>query len=654
MKATMTEIGTHGAYALVPPHEFSSRMREHWTGPLGLCSSPALEKLWTIMGSTFNEAIMDTAKEAEAPWRILQPPTGSGKTQGTCLFAAMQAKRNRTNEGKPVGIIVVTRLIDQANMIVDEINGHAGMTVAIAHNSETPRLPHEIFESDVLVITHQAYTNASAKLNTSDDCRWEKLLQWNHGRRLLTVIDESLANAVDGVKVTADEIAQVQGFMSLEMEQEFRTERVALDLLKHSLAAYSELESSITEGHSRAVFSEAVNPFDAPDLVNFSQLRLAMKVRDFDFLTLGRDDLLLRKDVARKVDKTLEHAQKLYDQWVYYSKNGNERALNSASLSIPWGVPGPVVLDATARTEFLWDLFEDRALRIQTPSRARNYSDVTLHVARSSGVGKRSMTKNFKLRFPRLVADLEKRLGQDRSVFLCMHSANEHIASNYSAAFKRYAVGHWGAIDGRNDWSDFDTAVIFGLSYRDQTWSNNLFFALQGFQGDDWFQSPEWKRHKDVRRVMQQRQLSVSIIQAINRIRCRKVIDADGNCPPADIYIVLPTDKDGDEVLRNIQDDMPGLTLAQWAFEMDGPQVRAPRKGSSHSALLTFVANRGPGTMPMPMIQRELGLTSAQVKKLREVLNDSAHDTTQALASLCVRYEVQGRGRGAKSYLVKR
>lgn len=43
--------------------------------------------------------------------------------------------------------------------------------------------------------------------------------------------------------------------------------------------------------------------------------------------------------------------------------------------------------------------------------------------------------------------------------------------------------------------------------------------------------APKWKKHADVRTVMQQRLLSVSIIQAVNRIRCRKVINEDGERP---------------------------------------------------------------------------------------------------------------------------
>ena len=54
-------------------------------------------------------------------WRILQPPTGTGKTQGTCLYAALQADLNRHAE-TPVGILIVTRTILQADEIAATTN----------------------------------------------------------------------------------------------------------------------------------------------------------------------------------------------------------------------------------------------------------------------------------------------------------------------------------------------------------------------------------------------------------------------------------------------------------------------------------------------------------------------------------------------------
>ncbi|MGY4379754.1 hypothetical protein ACVWZ3_007393 [Bradyrhizobium sp. i1.3.6] len=100
-------------YALVCPEDFSSRMNAYWTSPrpagLGQHSSAPLKLLWKIMGDNFRGAIEEAVLGVQSPWRILQPPTGSGKTQGTCVYAAMQAQRNLESHLKPVGMLVVTR-----------------------------------------------------------------------------------------------------------------------------------------------------------------------------------------------------------------------------------------------------------------------------------------------------------------------------------------------------------------------------------------------------------------------------------------------------------------------------------------------------------------------------------------------------------------
>jgi hypothetical protein len=81
-------IGLHEQYALVSPQAFSDRMNLRWTEELSLCSSQALRTLWKKIATTFETAIVETAKGIQPPWRILQPPTGSGKTQGACVYAA--------------------------------------------------------------------------------------------------------------------------------------------------------------------------------------------------------------------------------------------------------------------------------------------------------------------------------------------------------------------------------------------------------------------------------------------------------------------------------------------------------------------------------------------------------------------------------------
>lgn len=646
-----TVIGLHEQhYALVPPQEFSMRMKDYWTNKHGLCSSRPLERLWTIMAETFNSAIVDVANGVSAPWRILQPPTGSGKTTGACLFAAMQAECNRALEGlnEPVGLIIVTRLIEDANAIASTINEHTGRAVAIAHHSEDPKPVDALHEHDILVITHQAYLNASAEHGD----RWARLVEWKGGKRLLTIVDEALANVVESAKVTSSDIAQALSYVDADMEMGHYTECVALRLLKRTLDGYASA-SKDGGGFTKGVWSDAVNEVNRPQLVNFTALRKALKGVAFDKLGAMMEDTATRLRIGTKVDETLKQAQALFDQWVYYAKSGDEHAMHSSALSVPWDAPGPVVLDATARADFLWDLFEDKALRIPTPSHVRDYSSVTLHVARASGVGKRNMKENFSKRFPRLIADLEDRLPPERSVFVCLHKDNRPLAMDYATEFAQFSIGHWGKVDGSNAWKDFDTAVIFGLPYRDQVWSNNTFFALQGFREDEWFEEPRWKAYRDVRKVMRQRQLSVSIIQAIGRIRLRRVVDEHGKCPPADVFIVLPRNEEGDEVLRDILLDLPGIKVVDWGFSMDGPKVRKPRRGSTHEAVVAYMEQRLSGAVSMSKLAADLSFEPWKREKAREQLKEPASALSVALKAIGVVYKVEGKGRGAKSFLVK-
>jgi hypothetical protein len=293
------------------------------------------------------------------------------------------------------------------------------------------------------------------------------------------------------------------------------------------------------------------------------------------------------------------------------------------------------------------------------PGHARDYSSVRLHVARGAGIGKNTMAERIRERMPRIKKGLEEAIGPERSVFMCVHKDVEDVITRKSEGaeswveklnFRGCSVGHWGAVDGRNTWQDCDTAVILGLPYLPQTWATNMFCALQGAQDDKWLQSPEWKQFKNVRKEMEQRQMSVSVIQAINRICCRHVIDAEGHCPPADIFIVLPQDAMGDAVLDDIKADMPGIDVRPWDFALDPAKERKPRVGSSHARLIAYMSKLKAGTVSLSIVQHDLQLSS--VKKLRETLNDGEHPTTQALRDLGVRY-IPGIGRGSKSYLVK-
>jgi hypothetical protein len=244
---------------------------------------------------------------------------------------------------------------------------------------------------------------------------------------------------------------------------------------------------------------------------------------------------------------------------------------------------------------------------------------VALNVAWTTSIGKTKMEELVALRFPRLQAALSQRLTSDRKVLFCVHKSVEHLVPPQAdLGVETVASVHWGAVDGSNDYKDFDTAVIFGLPFRDNIWGTGTFFAFQGVQDDDWHDNPSWKNYANVRELLQRRHLAASIIQAMGRVRLRKVIDGQGRCQQTEVFIVLPKGERGKEILQHLREDLPKINVVDWPFELDGPKVRVKRNGLPHERLVTYMAHRNPGRTYMSLISREFGLKLHEGKDLQK------------------------------------
>jgi hypothetical protein len=356
---------------------------------------------------------------------------------------------------------------------------------------------------------------------------------------------------------------------------------------------------------------------------------------------------------SEMIDSNLKAVQAICSRWAWYARSGKYDTLNASRLVLPEPFPLNVVcLDATARQEVLWELLgKENVVRPELPDGVRSYANVTLNVARAGSVSKTTMTDKGKARLARLIEHLNKRFeGQsNRKVFLVTHKAIEHHAKDHLITFGKLSVAHWGSLDGKNEWHDHDVAVLFGLSYRMRIWANNLYQAIKGRQGTKWLQN-----NNVLRNEMEVKQLTAGIVQAMNRIQCRKTIDDKGNCKPCEIFLVLKEGNEGDAILEGIQKEMPGIVAQPWDFNIDGARATI-RKGSSHDALVTFMENAPAyGEWPMTWIERELSLSKEGAKSLRAVLADPSSNLSQRLAALGAKYEPQGYGRGFRANLVKR
>lgn len=234
---------------------------------------------------------------------------------------------------------------------------------------------------------------------------------------------------------------------------------------------------------------------------------------------------------------------------------------------------------------------------------------------------------------------------------MCSHRSVEPVLKTYSPEFN-LSVGHWGAIDGSNQWKDCDTAVIFGLPYLPDTWAANAYFALQGVKDNTWLQSknrPHGK-HKDVREALKTGHIVSSVVQAINRIRCRKVIDTDGNCPKADVYLMIPNGKEGKAILQGILQSMPKVNLKEWKFTGAKKKLR---KGNYEGALVSYASAMHIGKVSASTITSALSIPKSTWDRLVERLKDSSTDLSQTLNGLGVRYTKERSGSRTLSYLIK-
>lgn len=643
---------------LVSPLHFAEEMEAHWIR-LDNTPSDSLRDLWRTMGSAFGKAIISfdktTVFDPVPTWTVLNPPTGTGKSQGTCVYASMVARGNRRRSSKvaPVGVLIVTREITEADGLAAQINELAGFPCAVARHSESKLTRDEVHAADVLVVTHAAYVMALENFTVGS--RWRDMIEWEGGRRRLTVIDETLSNVVEGHSIKSEDIRQVLAYVNAEMKVEFAPQVAALQEIEKVLDRIALAVKGNPDLSSQKVVWRGVEDgrVEFPESLSMGPLRERMKTLRYDLLTMHRVSPLDQQRKARLVDETLAAVESIMSRWAYYARKGNDHSLNSSRLLIPEDLPAPVVLDATASQQMLWGLMEDRAVVQPIPQGTRRYRNVTLHVARARSIGKTKMKETARARLPRILGDLQERIGRDRKVFLCCHKSIKHVAVGFAPEFARYGVGTWGAVDGKNDWKDCDTAVIVGLPYKDSVWSTNMFFATQGLQSNAWMDNPTWKQHTNVHTEMQRSQITVEVVQAINRVRCRKVIDAEGNCPETDVFVILPSDKVGDAVLENLKVEMPGLRVTEWDFQLDGANATQIRKGSSHDALLAYMENRLPGETAMTALQKELGLSSKSKANLMETLRDPAHPLTVRLKELGVEYKATGKGRGARAYLIK-
>jgi len=264
------------------------------------------------------------------------------------------------------------------------------------------------------------------------------------------------------------------------------------------------------------------------------------------------------------------------------------------------------------------------------------------------------MKKKAETEAPAILNAIKDTIGNDHKVFVCCHAAVEEHFAGLEHGFEALGHGHWNAIDGRNDWKDFDTAVIFGLPYRDRIWSANVFMAIFGAQSTEWLNGTverKFRTYRDIRKALEVGRLVVEIVQAINRVRSRRVIDADGNCAPVNVFVLLPDDETGQKIVEGIKDEMPEIKVTDWDFAKRSTSRRQIKRSNYGEALRVHARVMVPGRYSATSVRTDLRMSRATWFRLAEELRAPGSDLARDLAEIGVRY-VPGIA-GSAAYLTK-
>lgn len=660
---------------------FLERMEGRWVG-FGNVPSLALRNSWGQMCQVLNDkVIISCDPKSEESWSILCPPTGSGKTQGMIVYAAMHSLPNVLTHP---GMLIVSRLIDDTDKIAEQINSLSRSynnneqlpDQAISYHSKKKGKVRmdELASYPVLVVTHEAYKIALDMLNRNAriEDTWEYFYTFQDKQRKLVVIDEAI-DLVDYDEIQEDAISALLHF-SKSLADKFPRERMWIQGLEQ---VFIELNKRTNVAHKEMILvdkptSEWFSPeslqlmakcgMDETEQLDFTSFKQALKEISYDSMLFKRDAMENMRLYQKCMDIT-SSIDSLFKSFIFYSKNQTKPTFNTARLLVPPDIKGAVIFDATATSNPVYDVF-DRAQLILPPKGTRSYSNATIHYSYGHKVGQREMKKNGLKLSTSLITSLDEQFSGDdgirRKVLIITHKAVEPfmlLPENKPKNFDM-AVAHYGAVDGSNDWQEYDAVVVFGLPYKPQRWSPSIFMALQGVQDTLWFHEPgrrSFKHHVDIRKAMDTGQMLSDIIQGINRVRCRRVIDDEGNCPTTDIFLLLPDASDSQEILEGIKKAMPGVNSTEWFYQHQKRKKNGRPSGSYDESLIAYLENLQAGDrVSSTSVKKVLNIKDITWKRIqaRLVANDSDDFLCVGLQTAKVIYQ-GGQGKGKQTFFIK-
>jgi hypothetical protein len=580
---------------MIDPKKYSESYNVIWTEQFHNVSSEALKSSWQTLATAFNDCIIDNTENREIKRRVVSIPTGSGKTTGLVHYLGML--------GADTKALIVTAFIDSADELELKLNEHT-KNKAIAIHSKNGRKISDIGNQQILIVTHNHFTMNMYKdhINERDlivideaiDLLTEHTINNESLQRLRNIINVVCFRSDKILKDVKDELDKLNGFIDI-------SKAINDQLSKPTIINGEEFNMDKKEF--------LIAKTDGFKYLKLDKLRKIIKENNCSRIALGKalDEIKERefkKELLEMID-TIEFILK--DWFYYYSKNGTlkDSTLNSVTIKLP--NKSVVVLDATATTNHLYKLFDDVVLYPDSEN-ARNYSNVELYIAKNSKTGISAIMDKPKEKAEILIKNLEEHLDSSNNVLIVTRKKFVPYVLDYEVIYN-YEVENYGNLTGKNNWQNYDTVVLYGLMHKPETFNINR-QAMATTPADA-------MEDKDIRDKLKATDLASEVIQAINRVRCRKVIDENGNCDHTKVFLTLPSGTIGEIILQSITSKMNNIVVKDWDI-ITTLERTSSKKSSWLNSVISYVkANlQADENLTATVVQKALGISKANFYEL--------------------------------------
>ena len=599
---------------------------------------------WTEIFTSFSRCINLNKDCSNHPNTIVVPaPTGTGKTLAMEYYASQL-------DGD-TGILIVTFLKDEATKIVENINRWADQDKAIAFHSDNRLTRTDLKNHQVLVITHKGLQIALDQQNRyGDENKIKHLYDYGtSGRRELIIIDEEM----DHIISTELQINDVNALLGT-LESYERLNSVSNNI-KKDISSLKALMNVFKEAKEALEIPLGPNDPGVPDIgqpIHIQQIR---------------ESLLLGHTLALEATQKLLNTGEFYAAISTHNSNNNKVMINiidsiASIMEADWAYyyidhygkskirtarstrlkdMSCVVLDATASANNYYKLQSDVDMR-NLSNKVRTYKNVTLHTSKDWRTGKAKMcTKENAYKYLQEVNN-NNTFSNAKIALFTHQKLRGIIEDNYPDQINNISLGHFNALTGVNNYRDCNTLYIFGILHKPKPVYTDL--HTLSVRGLDCFNDNQVV--KDERTEMEYSLISCDIVQMINRVSCRRVIDAEGNCPDTKVYLTLPKNNAlANIIISNIQIQMPGIVIKDdWEFNPSPANKPGPVSKYDDLVLDKLILSTDK-IIPFSLIAKELEIKQGVQDTLRARLKANANidPLIKNLIDNNIKFKKQGR-----------